>query len=171
MYVPKILAIDPGTRYIGVAILQGSDLLYTKVKIIRHNETPGRIFHYGKEIVRDLIKEFAPNRFAIERPFVFRSSAALVRSLTDELVAEATQAGLSTYQYFPTTIRSYLCGRSDATKRDVAGVVAKTFPQLSLHLDPFNEADERYYSHIFDAVAVGLMCQIDLDMYRGQEAA
>jgi hypothetical protein len=46
-----------------------------------------------------------------------------------------------------------------ATKRDVARIVIQRFPQLAQHFHPGDFWRERYWGHMFDAVAVGLVCE------------
>lgn len=158
----RILAIDPGTRFMGFAVLEGPELAYYAVKTIKDRRTPGRIFHRAKEFLREFVKAYNPTVVAIEKPFVYQASAALVSVLADQLKTEAQRMGLHVYQYTPTTIRAYLCRSGAATKADVAKVVASLFPELNYYMNPMHEWTEKYYSNLFDAIAVGLMCQHDL---------
>jgi RNase H-fold protein (predicted Holliday junction resolvase) len=47
----KILAIDPGTREIGVAVLDGKTLIYYAVKTIRGQRNPAEILRRIQEVV------------------------------------------------------------------------------------------------------------------------
>ena len=161
----RILAIDPGTRYMGFAVLEGQELVYYAIKTIKDRRTPGRIFHRSKEFLREFIEAYNPDIVAIEKPFVYQISAAMVSALADELKREARRLGLPVYQYTPTAVRGFLCESEAATKADVAKILGGMFPELQHFLNPMHEWTEKYYSNIFDAIAVGLMCQHDLESY------
>ena len=49
----KILAIDPGTREIGVAVLEGEALVYYGIKTIRNRKRPQQVLQEAARIVRD----------------------------------------------------------------------------------------------------------------------
>lgn len=66
----KILAIDPGTREIGVAVLTGEELEYYAVKTITRRSSPSIILAQARQIIRKLIHLHSPDVLAIERPFL-----------------------------------------------------------------------------------------------------
>jgi Holliday junction resolvasome RuvABC endonuclease subunit len=158
----RVLSIDPGTRFMGFAVLDDEGLTYYAIKTINDRRTPRRIFHRAKEFLREFVRDYKPSVVAIEKPFVYQTSAAVVSVLADELKKEAERVGLNAYQYTPTSIRQYLCQSGTATKPDVAKAVAGLFPELNYYLNPMHEWTEKYYSNLFDAIAVGLMCRHDL---------
>ena len=57
----RILAIDPGTRYIGYALLERGKPVYYGVKVIKGgNNLPHQRLREAKSIVLDLIQDFGP---------------------------------------------------------------------------------------------------------------
>jgi len=158
----KILAIDPGTKEIGVALLQDSDLLYYAVRTVRDRSTAQKILQQVATIAAESIAKYGPDCVAIEKMFVIQKSAALLSVAAEEIKSVARNCGLPVYEYAPTTVRKFICQTGAATKRDVARVVAGRYPELTKHLNTQNEWDEKYYSNIFDAIAVGLICQQEL---------
>ena len=57
----KILAIDPGTREMGIAFFDKGKLVYHGVKVIRKDgKSPHEKLREGRKIVLRLIKDFKP---------------------------------------------------------------------------------------------------------------
>ena len=65
----KILAIDPGTRAMGIAFLDDSKLIYHGVKTIKKGKSPQETLKTGKRIILRLIEDFRPNTLVIEKAF------------------------------------------------------------------------------------------------------
>jgi crossover junction endodeoxyribonuclease RuvC len=158
----RILAIDPGTKEIGVAVLENRELIFYGVKTVRDRATAQRILAQIAATTQELITRYDPRYFAIERMFVIQKSAALLSVAAEEIKSVAKSNGLPVYEYAPSTVRKFLCQNGAATKRDVASVVATRYPELARHLKTQTKWEEKYYANIFDAVAVGLMCHQQL---------
>lgn len=158
----RILAIDPGTKELGVAVLDGSELLYYAVKTVRDRTTAQAILQQVAKITTDLIVKFEPESLAIEKMFIVQKSAALLSVAAEEMKSVARNCRLDIYEYAPKAIRKFICQNGAATKREVARVVAERYPELTRHLQTRNKWDEKYYANIFDAVAVGLMCRNEI---------
>jgi Holliday junction resolvasome RuvABC endonuclease subunit len=72
----KILAIDPGTKEMGIALLErfgvsgssdyknGGKLVYHGVKVIPIEKSPNEKLKEGREIILRLIKDYKPNILA-----------------------------------------------------------------------------------------------------------
>jgi len=56
----KILAIDPGTREMGIAFLEKGKLIYHGVKNIKKGKSPHETLKKGRKVVLRLIKDFNP---------------------------------------------------------------------------------------------------------------
>ncbi|HEY6807083.1 MAG TPA: crossover junction endodeoxyribonuclease RuvC [Pyrinomonadaceae bacterium] len=158
----RVLAIDPGTKQLGVAVLEGNDLIYYAVKTIHDRSTSLKVLQQIAELTRTLIGTYGPDYLAIERTFLIQRSAALLSVATAEIKSVARAFKLPIYEYKPSTIRRFICDSDTAKKRDVAIAIGQRFPELSRHLRTLNRWDEIYYANIFDAVGVGLMCQHEL---------
>lgn len=156
MKTERILAIDPGTRLMGVAILEGRELLYYGVKTIRRPKSPREILSEAARIIQNLIAFYQPTTLAIEKTFFIQKSASLLMVLTEEIKATAQKAGLKVYEFVPTTIRKQICKSRKATKRQTADCIASLYPELARYLSNPTKWEELYYLNLFDAVAVGL---------------
>src|ERR1044071_1615321 len=98
----KILAIDPGTREMGVAILDRQTLLYYGVKTIRGRRNPAEVLRRVQEITLSLIERFRPDCLALEKMFLIQKSASLLVVAAEEIKSAARQQGLPIYEYAPT---------------------------------------------------------------------
>lgn len=154
----RILAIDPGTREIGVAVLEGEALLYFGVKTIRNRKRPQQVLQQATRIVKRLIEDYKPTILAIEKMFLIQKSGSLLIVVADEIKATAQAAGLTVYEYAPTVIRKRICQTGKATKRAVAGIIAGRYFELARYLKGKSKWEELYYANMFDAIAAGLTC-------------
>src|SRR5262245_60647964 len=62
--VPRVLAFDPGTSLMGVAVLEGTDLLYYGVKELKRYRPAPRLMRATHAVVNDLIEHYAPTLIA-----------------------------------------------------------------------------------------------------------
>src|SRR4029077_4239748 len=75
---PRILAVNPGTRYIGFAAFRGPELLDWGVRVISAKTQRGGIW-VADQIVKETMDRFQPNSLAVKRPHSSRSSISLDR--------------------------------------------------------------------------------------------
>jgi len=91
----KILAIDPGTKYMGVALLEGGALIYSGVKVIKNRRSAQEILREGRKILLRLLRDYRPNLLVIEKTFFAKNrSTALLNVLADEIRNVAKRKGL-----------------------------------------------------------------------------
>jgi crossover junction endodeoxyribonuclease RuvC len=157
----KILAIDPGTREMGVAVLEGEQLVYYGVKTIRGRRSPAEVLRRIQEITETLIRRYRPHCLAIEKMFLIQKSASLLVVAAEEVKATARQHGLSVHEYAPTLVRKMVCRSGRATKAEAARVVTSRFPELRPYLEQRTKWETLYYANMFDAVALALCCAGD----------
>ena len=158
----KILAIDPGTREIGVAALSGRELLYYGVKTIRRRGSASVILRQVQQVILRLIADYKPQYLAIEKMFLIHKSAALLNVTADEIKVVAKDQGLAVYEYAPTFVRKMICKTGKATKKQAAEIIAGQYPELGRYLEQRSKWEALYYANMFDAIAVGLCCQQEL---------
>src|SRR5713101_9668897 len=87
---PRILTIDSGTRHIGIAVLQGSDLVYHGVLTMPHRRSPAAIRRNTRALLRQLLSDFRPTVLAIEANSIGSSRA---ESRLHAVVSEAKRVG------------------------------------------------------------------------------
>ncbi|QIZ76444.1 crossover junction endodeoxyribonuclease RuvC [Ferrimonas lipolytica] len=124
-----ILGIDPGSRITGYGVIQtnGRHLHYLGSGCIRlpDEELPQRlkVIYDG---VCELIKQFQPTEFAIERVFMGRNadSALKLGQARGSAIVAAMNNELPVDEYSPTQIKQAVVGSGGAKKEQVQHMVA-----------------------------------------------
>lgn len=157
----RILAIDPGTREMGVAVLEAGKLLYHGVVVIKRGRSPKETLERGRSSVARLIADFRPETLVIEKTFIGRNrNGALLNVLADEIQALARRSRLTVLSLAANVVKKSICGDGWATKLDVAKAVIARYPELKAYLVHERKWKERFHANMFDAVALGMMvCQ------------
>lgn len=155
----RILAIDPGTREMGVAVLGKGALVYHGVLTFRKLPSPQARLKQTRDGVARLIRDFRPTVLAIEKTFIGRNrSAALLNVLTDEIVSLAKCKGIGVVSLAPNVVKKAVAGDGWATKDDVASAVTARFPELRAYLAPDRKWKRERQLNMIDAVALALAC-------------
>ena len=90
--IHKILAVNPGTRYMGMAVFHGPELMDWRVKVISgkwSKEKPQKIL----ALVRTFMEQYKPDILAMKKLHRSRSSANLNR-LARRIKQDCTKNGL-----------------------------------------------------------------------------
>jgi crossover junction endodeoxyribonuclease RuvC len=154
----RILALDPGTRHLGIAVLENGSLLYHGVHSFRRQDSPHGMLTLGRALVARLIRDFRPQVLAVEKTFFANNrNTALLNVFAEEIKAVGRRLGLQVVAFAPSTVKKAIAGNGQATKRDVAHAVVGRFPELKVYLTQDQQWKERYHSNMFDAVALGLV--------------
>jgi Holliday junction resolvasome RuvABC endonuclease subunit len=168
----KILAIKPGSRYLGVAVLEGPELLYWKIKAITKEKgadekkvSRSRRLKRAEQIVESLIKTHQPRVLAVEQPFYASSiKSSFLSDLNGRIEALGRVKKLKVASYLPIQTRKFLCdGNGRVTKMEVERIIATNhFPWLFRYYQKDLSKhwwEEKYYYRMFDAVALALYCR------------
>jgi len=155
----KILAIDPGTREMGVALFDKGKLIYHGVKVGRDKEkAPDEKLREARKIVLRMIRDFKPQLLVVEKTFFANNrNASLLNVLFDEMKVMAKRKGLRFVSYAPNTVKKWICGNGHASKMEVARAVVAKYPELKVYLTQDRAWKEEYHQNMFDAVALGMM--------------
>ena len=154
----RIMAIDPGMQYLGVAILEGEELIWYGIKTF-----PGRkLLPYMRPQVQQyltkLLHIYSPEVLVVEEPFYAQSMLSKnLRTLTEDIKTWGRWKRLRVLSYLPTAVKAFFC-RDRKNKQSLAEAMIERYPFLSRYLTllPWRR---RYWFHVFDAVGLGLMCQ------------
>jgi Holliday junction resolvasome RuvABC endonuclease subunit len=158
-----VLGLDPGTRYLGFALIRGKELLEFGVKELKNGERPYDVIGQARRVVLRLIALHTPSIVAIEAPYLLPTPrAAVLSTITQEIHARARETGAEVSELKPEQVRQTLTGNAKATKYEVAQwLVRERFPELAA-LTPrkpkipalWLTSRERYWLHMFDALAL-----------------
>lgn len=154
----RILAIDPGTRYMGVAVLHQTALVYYAVKRFKQRRPADELIRATRAVLKQLIAEYQPDTLAYEKTFYVQAkSSAILHVQEIEIARLGRERGLHVVGYSPARVRRQLCDDGRATKQRVADLLAARFPELA----PYRGGSplrEDYWLNMFDAIAVAVVC-------------
>ncbi len=161
---PTILAINPGTKYLAVAVFQGNQLKDWRIKTLKGKWSAEKL-EKALALISGLIERFKPDTLCLKRIHHSRSSPAL-NSLVAEIHKLALTEHLWLYRYSVKELEAYLCAEGKRNKRSLAEAVAANYPELysELHteypelLDPEKKRKNPYHVKMFEAVALGAVC-------------
>jgi len=157
----KILAINPGTRYIGVAVFEGPELLDWRVKVTKgrwSKEKPNKLML----IVRSFIDRYEPDVLAIKKLQCSRSSENLNR-LIHRIKQLSKRKGLRVHQYSIKEVEKFFFPEGKTNKRKLAEILALKYPELSHELKKEKANKNPYHIRMFEAAALGAVCSHQLD--------
>jgi Holliday junction resolvasome RuvABC endonuclease subunit len=153
---PTILALDPGTRDLGFALLHGKSLRASGVLPLRHLPPTRRLGRVRDE-VKTWIRAYEPDVLVLEhipnRPLDSRAGLPALGRLLRRL---AQRSGLATVSYSAKTARRTVVGDGWAGKPEVARAIAARFPELRVYRGQDRKWKDRYWQNMFDAIALAL---------------
>ncbi len=153
----KVLAIDPGTRHLGVAFFEGRELIYCGVKTILRKPSAHETLQEGRAIISRLISDFKPDILVVEKTFFSNNrNAALLNVYADEIKLIGKRKGLKVISFAANTVRKSVCGNGAASKDEVAKVVVSYYPELKPYLTSDRKWKEQFHRNMFDAIALGM---------------
>lgn len=156
----KILAINPGTRYLGIAIFNGAELSSWEVKVLKGRWSKEKLKKV-REILLNLMDTYQPKVLAIKRLHPARSSINL-HLLALRIREFARTRGLKVYQYSIEELENFFLNEK-ANKKELAEVIASKYPELIPELKKEKSHKNPYHTRTFEAVALGSMCFHQLD--------
>jgi len=154
----RTLAIDPGTREMGYAVLEGTELLHFGVHTFPHRLSAQRLAQEGQRFVTALIETFAPHPFVIEETQYPRSKRSpRLHGFVRGLQHLAKRRRLMVLVYSPTMVKYTMVGDEAAPRRHVAEtLVRQGYPYLAKYLATDQRTQEHYWENMFDAITLGL---------------
>jgi Holliday junction resolvasome RuvABC endonuclease subunit len=175
---PTILGLDPGTRFLGAAVLRGPALLAYGVHQLKNGERPYDVIGQARRIVFRYIEEHQPHIVAIEAPYLIATErGAVLTTLARELGERAKELGLELVELSPERVRRHVADDPKATKYDVAKQLVQRFTELRT-LAPqkpkvpalWLSSRDRYWLHMFDALAIAEASRITANPRAGYRA-
>lgn len=153
----RILAIDPGTKYLGFAVLESSILIHYGVKTIPRMKSAKALLIEGRNIVLGLISDYRPTVLVVEKTyFANNRNAVLLNNLTAQIRAQGRAGGIATFSIATNTAREAVCSNGAASKEDIAKAMVIRFPELKPYLTSNRKWKEEFHRNMFDAVALAV---------------
>ena len=170
-----ILALRPGRREMGIAVLEGEELIDWGITGFRKSD-PDAILSQVKSRLTAIIQLYQIQTIAMEQPGKFRcKNSPMLSSITAQIrrLAQASDAALRAYD--PIAARKQLCGSGRATHTRLAEYLVSLYPHLERYQKTSSEWKTAYWQPMFTAIGVGLVCARDLSSLspipRGAECA
>ena len=164
-----ILAIAPGTRHLGFAAFNGTELVRFGVRSFRGRKTKKRLHSQALDFLDSLSERQHPTMLAIEDVFYVQArSCPALHSLILVIRHWGKARKLKVIHYLPTTVKAHFCsGRK--TRQALAEAIVFRYRFLYTYLKPEKKKTRHYWQQMFDAVALGaLACEEYLPPRGGQ---
>lgn len=155
---PVILGIDPGARQIGVAVLRGDELLYYGVKTIQKNKMPKFVPFSLEQTITKLVVEYKADCIALEKVISIQQRNSFVEVVYWQIKTIAQKHHYGLKEYNPGFVRNSICNKIKSTRQGTYYLIAKKYPELSRYLSVTRIWQKAYFAHLFDAIAVALVC-------------
>ena len=151
-----ILALDPGLRDLGYAVLRGRRIVTSGVLGLRRVPKDDRLA-IARKNVRTWLKTHRPDVVVVEKtyrhPLPWLNQLHQISRSARNL---ATRRHATFTMYSPQSVRATVAGNGRAKKPEVAVAVANRFPSLRVYLTQDRRWKERFWQNMFDAVALAL---------------
>jgi len=151
-----ILALDPGLRELGYAVLTGTRLVTSGVLSLHTAPTHQRL-RMIKESMGAWGRAYRPRTLVLEsipnRPL---DSIGGLPALGRFLRRHARRRRIKLASYSAKAVRRSVVGNGWAGKREVADAIAARFPELRVHLKQVTKSRQNHWANMYDAVALAL---------------
>ena len=152
----RILGINPGWRYLAIAVFDNSELREWRLKGLEGKGMPKKKKKVN-EILSALIDRYGPNILAIKKLHPSRCSVHLVK-LAAEIRDYCSKRGMKISSYSIGDLEDFLFPGERINKTRLAQSLAANFPALKHEWIREEQNRNPYFIRLFEAVALGLVC-------------
>ena len=127
----RILGIDPGTLYMGWAIIdsEGQKVSLVNFDVLDVHKLEGQYARLQQEFffLQQLIDEYKPTELAIETQFVDKNPQTMIKIVHAQgvAIAAALSRDLPINEYSPMKIKMAITGNGHSTKQQVAAMLQR----------------------------------------------
>jgi acid stress-induced BolA-like protein IbaG/YrbA len=151
----NILAINPGSRYLGIAVFMGTELRDWAVRLVRREKIQSLISEY--------IDQYDIHAVALKKLHPSRTSPAL-RQLVSLVKRIAKKHGLTLREYSIDEVERALLAQKRQNKRLLMEEVVIRYPFLLSELQREERNKNPYLIRMFETVGIGSVCLSQLDI-------
>ena len=157
----KIIGINPGTRYMGIAVFNGRELMDWRIKVLKGRWSKEKM-EKALSIISDFIERYQPNVLAIKKLHPSRKSRNL-----DQLVAKikefSRRKSLKVHQYSIKDLEKLFIQEKKLNKKNLAEAIVSENPVLFHEQQKEKSQKNPYHIRMFEAVALASACAQRLD--------
>lgn len=150
-----ILAVNPGTKYIGLAVFQVPDLAYWGVRVLKGKWSEKKL-KSAEATLMNLINHYHVDTLVLKKFDSFRSSPnldCLIQSVKN--LARKRKIGIHAYSVADLK-KSFVTG-TRANKMTIAALAIARYPFLSSELEREKKRKHPYSLRMFEAVVAGMV--------------
>jgi len=160
----RTLAIAPGTKHLGFACFEGSELTQFGVKTLEGRKTEKKLVAQVDECLKRLIETRRPNTLAIMDVFYAqRRLSPFLGKLVSAVDRHGRTAGIRVVRYKPTFVKERLCERK-RTRQGLAESMVNRYWVLHSFLN--RKSTQHYWRQMFDAVGIGTLAAVSAQKSR-----
>jgi RNase H-fold protein (predicted Holliday junction resolvase) len=156
-----ILAVNPGTKYIGLAVFQSLDLVYWGIRVLKGKWSETKMRNTETSL-QNLIDQYHVNILVLKKLHSSRSSRNL-NCLVGAIEKLAKKKRIMLRRYSVNDLTEFLAVGMKANKMAVAGTVTARYPFLVHELEREKKHKHPYFIRMFEAIAAGVVAFDRLD--------
>jgi hypothetical protein len=157
----KIIGINPGTRYLGIAVFHDTELLDWRVNTFKGKWTKDKAERI-LETVREQIELYDINAMAIKKLHPSRSSKNL-KVLISRIKALAKRNRIRVRSYSIDDLEQFFLADEKPNRINLAEKIIKEYPMLVHELNKEKSRKHSYYMRAIEAVALGMKIKNTID--------
>ena len=157
----KIIGINPGTRYLGIAVFQGPEILDWRIKSLKRRWSKEKM-KKAQKLISEFIEKYKPNFLAIKRLHPSRRSLNLAR-LVARIKGFLKRKGFKIYQYSIKDLEEFFIKEGKLNKKNLGEAIVSEYPVLFHELKKEKRNKNPYFVKVFEATALASVCFHRLD--------
>ncbi len=166
-HAPKtIIAVSPGRNRMGVAVFRDGNLLYYGGISLRKYRTKPAVLQAVDQFIDRASDTYQISHLALLELNKQQTSSPLLPEIVERLKVAASEKQIEFNQYKALFIRGKFCSGKRATKENTAQTLICHYPEMNKYFSSKTGWQRRYYDFVFDAVALGSVCALNLENAR-----
>jgi Holliday junction resolvasome RuvABC endonuclease subunit len=152
----KIIGINPGTRYLGIAVFDGPELMDWRIKVLKGKWSKEKM-KKAIEIISEFIERYETAVLAIKKVHPSRRSRNLAQ-LVAKIKEFSRRKGSRVFQYSIKDVEEFFIEEDKLNKKNLAEAIVLENPALFHELQKEKANKNPYYVRVFEAVALASAC-------------
>lgn len=152
----KVIGINPGTRYLGIAVLHGAELLDWRIKVLDGRWSNSKI-EKVKEIISDQVERYETRYVAIKKVHASRSSKNLDK-IVMRIKEIARKKNLKLCHFSIKDLENIFVTEVKLNRKNLAEALASQYPELRDELQKERLNKNPYFLRAHEAVALAAAC-------------
>ncbi|MEI6153509.1 MAG: hypothetical protein WCQ90_05430 [Deltaproteobacteria bacterium] len=157
----NILAVNPGTKYVGIAVFRGPDLVYWGTKVLKGKWSKEKMKCVEKTLL-NLIDQHSVTMLVLKKLDSSRSSRNL-NALVLSIQRCAKKKKLRICSYTLSDLKKFLALGTKINKMEIAGLAVARYQFLIHQLERERKHKHPYFVRMFEAIAAGILAFNRLD--------